>query len=59
MVNHSARQVTEGDFQEFNFLLAMDTSNLEDLEEIIETFDKEQRNRLGKGTDLQNLGQAE
>jgi protein-tyrosine-phosphatase len=41
--------VTEEDFQTFDFLLAMDTSNLEDLEEIVETVDKKERGTLGKG----------
>ena len=48
-VNHRARQVTEEDFLQFDYLLAMDTSNLEDLEEIAETFDKNQRSDLGRG----------
>ena len=48
-VNHRARQVTVEDFQQFDYLLAMDTSNLEDLEEIAETFDESQRTKLGRG----------
>ena len=47
-INHRARQVTEEDFQEFDYLLAMDNSNLEDLEEIAQSFDKHQRSELGK-----------
>jgi protein-tyrosine-phosphatase len=39
----------EEDFEQFDYLLAMDTSNLEDLEEISETFSKNQRSKLGKG----------
>ena len=48
-VNHRARQVTEEDFQKFDYLLAMDTSNLEDLEEMAESFGKSERSKLGRG----------
>jgi low molecular weight phosphotyrosine protein phosphatase len=48
-INHRARQVTDDDFENFDFLLAMDTSNLEDLEEILESFDKSKHTKLGKG----------
>jgi low molecular weight phosphotyrosine protein phosphatase len=49
-VNHGARQVSEEDFKNFDYLLAMDTSNLEDLNEILDEFDRRERSALGKGT---------
>ena len=47
--NHRARQVTEEDFKEFNYILAMDNSNLEDLQEIADAFDQRESSKLGKG----------
>src|SRR5271156_1631862 len=50
--NHRARQVTEADFEKFDYLLAMDESNLEDLEEIADMLEKQDsKAKLGKGTD--------
>jgi len=50
--NHRARQVSEEDFEKFDYLLAMDESNLEDLEEIADTLKKQDpKAKLGKGTD--------
>jgi low molecular weight phosphotyrosine protein phosphatase len=43
---HRARQVREEDFYQFDYLLAMDTLNLEDLQELAEDLNKE---RIGKG----------
>lgn len=48
-INHLARQVTGEDFEKFDFLLAMDTFNLEDLEKILEGLDRSQHSKLGKG----------
>jgi protein-tyrosine-phosphatase len=48
--NHRARQVTEDDFKEFDYVLAMDRENLEDLQEIADGFDKKERANLAKGS---------
>jgi protein-tyrosine-phosphatase len=48
--NHRARQVTEDDFKEFDYLLAMDRENLEDLQEMANGFDKTERANLTKGS---------
>jgi len=42
--------VTAQDFEQFDFILAMDTSNLEDLQEFVEGLDKHEQANLGKGT---------
>jgi protein-tyrosine-phosphatase len=39
----------EEDFKQFDFLLAMDTENLEDLQGIAADFDKNEHTQLGKG----------
>jgi low molecular weight phosphotyrosine protein phosphatase len=49
---HRARQVTEDDFQNFDYILAMDTSNLEDLEEIREALVEKKSANLGKGREI-------
>jgi protein-tyrosine-phosphatase len=49
IVDHRARQVMEEDFKQFDFLLAMDTENLEDLQGIAADFDKNEHTQLGKG----------
>jgi protein-tyrosine-phosphatase len=48
-IDHRARQVTEEDFKKFDFLLAMDTENLEDLQAIVADFDNDEHSRLGRG----------
>lgn len=48
-IDHRARQVTEEDFKKFDYLLAMDTENLDDLHAIAADFDNNERGRLGKG----------
>lgn len=49
-VVHRARQVSEDDFYEFDYLLAMDTSNLEDLQELAGDLRNTKNGRVGKGT---------
>jgi len=46
---HRARQVDEEDFYKFDYLLAMDTSNLEDLQELAADLNKNRQDRVGKG----------
>jgi protein-tyrosine-phosphatase len=48
--NHRARQVSPDDFKEFDYLLAMDKSNLADLEEILEEFSPSEQSKLANGT---------
>ena len=50
--NHRARQLIEDDLRTFDYLLAMDISNLEDIEEIANGIDRSKDTRLGKGTIL-------
>ena len=50
-MSHCARQVGEEDFKLFDYILAMDTSNLEDLQDIAEYLPEEQdKSKLGKGS---------
>jgi protein-tyrosine-phosphatase len=46
---HRARQVSDQDFFNFDYLLGMDTSNLEDLEEITRDLGNSSKNKIGKG----------
>jgi protein-tyrosine-phosphatase len=48
-VNHLARQVLAQDFEEFDFVLAMDTSNLQDLQDFVDGLDQREQAKLGKG----------
>lgn len=48
--NHRARQLTEDDLRNFDYLLAMDNSNLEDIEEIADSIATTKNANLGKGT---------
>jgi len=47
--------VTAQDFEEFDFILAMDNSNLEDLHDFVEGLDKREQANLGKGSHQQAL----
>jgi len=47
-VNHLARQVLAQDFEEFDFVLAMDTSNLQDLQDFVDGLDQREQAKLGK-----------
>lgn len=50
-MSHRAREVCEEDFKLFDYILAMDTSNLEDLQDIAAYMSEEQdKSKLGKGT---------
>ena len=49
---HRARQVDEEDFYKFDYLLAMDTSNLEDLQELGVDLSKNRKDGIGKGINL-------
>jgi len=46
---HRARQITEDDLRTFDYVLAMDNSNLEDIEEIANSIDRSDNIKLGKG----------
>jgi protein-tyrosine-phosphatase len=48
--NHRARQLTEDDLRNFDYLLAMDSSNLEDIGEMADSITTERNASLGKGT---------
>ena len=55
-ISHRARQVTVEDFREFDYLLAMDSSNLEDLQEIVDDFGRHERQSLGqRATSVKSL----
>ena len=48
--SHRARQITDDDLQTFDYVLAMDNSNLEDIQEIVSSIEKKEDTKLGKGT---------
>lgn len=46
---HRARQVRDQDFYNFDYLLGMDTSNLEDLRDMAQDLGNSSKNEIGKG----------